>query len=280
MKFLKYFLLIVGLMAMASTSVARPYYNYNYDNNVEKVVLRLGGEQFRGQNKIFLKRRIKQQTDIRFQEMKLKEVILVAKSKRGHGKVGLIVGHEESYSEIIPGYPREFHNNDRRSYSRIYLENPAYSSKGRWQLKLRGNIKIKKIIVKMERKFHNPRKITLDYYGEKFRGQNTLFLKRKIKQKYPGMNLRNKDLKKVVLFAKSKHGRGQAKLVVGQESSYSETIGGYPEEFHGYGGYDRIVFENPSWDSHGRWQIKLRGNIKVEKVVIKFARQSSEFYIH
>ncbi len=113
-------------------------------------------------------------------------------------------------------------------------------------------------------------RLVLDYDDQHYRGQNTLFLKRKARQQHPGVSLRDKELISVRLVAKSRFGRGQATLTVGQTDSYPETVGGNPDEFDNPRPYtfDRIRFNNPANSSQGRWQIQLRGNFKIRKVVL------------
>ncbi len=116
------------------------------------------------------------------------------------------------------------------------------------------------------------KKLVLQYDGQHLRGQNTLFLKRKIKQQYPMMKLFKKQLLKVKLVAKTKLGRGTATLKVGQGFSNSQIVDGTPRLFfrNGPRTYDRVFFQNPNAfdQSKGVWQIKLRGNFKIGKVVV------------
>jgi hypothetical protein len=112
----------------------------------------------------------------------------------------------------------------------------------------------------------------LDYGGQHLQGQNTLTLKNEMRNQYPGVRLQRFKLKKVVLVAKSKHGGGSAKLLVGGNSSYEKNVPGHPSEFFSNYDFTRVPFRNPSYASQGRWQIKLRGNIKVKKVIVKLER--------
>lgn len=113
-------------------------------------------------------------------------------------------------------------------------------------------------------------RIVLDYYGEHFRARDgaTLFLKQKLKEQYPRMNVKRLKLKAAVLVAKTKHGYGKAYLTVGQNESYEETIGTGNAEFWDDYGYTRTRFRNPTQNSQGRWQIQLRGKFRVNKVVL------------
>ena len=105
-----------------------------------------------------------------------------------------------------------------------------------------------------------------------FRGQQTIFLKRRLREEY-GVNLNRFRIKAVVLVAKSRHGGGKAYLTVGDASSFEEIIDGRPHEFLRRGGYSRVRLRNPKRNSRGPWQLHLRGQIKIKKVIVKLERK-------
>lgn len=111
------------------------------------------------------------------------------------------------------------------------------------------------------------RQIELDMGNQLFQGQNTLFLKKEIKKRYPRIRFESWDLQRVVLVAKSKGGRAQAFLKVGRFDSRVEVIDGNRFDFNNRGGFHRIPFEAPRRDN-GNWQIELQGQVKVKKVII------------
>lgn len=114
-------------------------------------------------------------------------------------------------------------------------------------------------------------KLVLDYHDQHLRGSNTLKLKQKIRQMYGRSFMKNYDILKVRVVAKSKHGGGTAQLKIGQWTSNPKRLYGSPSDFHNNRPrtYDRVVFENNSWRNEGGvWQVKLQGNIKVKKVVV------------
>ncbi len=120
------------------------------------------------------------------------------------------------------------------------------------------------------------------YRGEK----STLLLKKTMRAQYPWVDLRKVDLQKVVLVAKSKMGKGGAKLRIGDHWSEGHRVGGRPESFYDYEPYtfDRIRFRLPSENDHGPWQIDLRGNFIVRKVILYIEGSSASgnntvFYI-
>lgn len=232
------------------------------------------GAHYRGQSTIFLKQEIKQlKPYMDLQNAKLGAVTIVAKSKRGQGTVSLRVGQSQSYPQTIYGHPNDFHNPSHRTYSRIRIMNPAYQSHGAWQINLQGNLKIDSVRVELIGQARGGNKIQLPMYGEHLRGQNTIGVKRLIRNQYGDIGQRNKTIKKVILFAKSKKGRAGVLLDVDGITSYEKTIPGNAYDFHDNSQYTyhRIVLNNPTHYSN-RVKLHLRGNIKIDKIVVKFAR--------
>ncbi|NQZ00731.1 MAG: DUF3011 domain-containing protein [Bdellovibrionales bacterium] len=121
------------------------------------------------------------------------------------------------------------------------------------------------------------RRIAVDMGDQVYRGESTIPLKRLIRRQYPNVNFDNWNLLRVRLVAKSRRGRGRASLVVGGWQSYDERIGGRPVDFDWDQprSFDRIVFQNNARrrEGNGRWQIQMRGNIKVRRVVIVAERK-------
>ena len=110
----------------------------------------------------------------------------------------------------------------------------------------------------------------LHFKGGRRGAANILKLKKEIKNQYPGIQLRNADLIRVRLVAKSKHGQGTAALHVGRHSTYEERIYGSSRDFHNRDSYtyDKIKINNPSYNSEGQWQLHFRGNIKIKQVAV------------
>ncbi len=119
------------------------------------------------------------------------------------------------------------------------------------------------------------KRLRLEMGDQHLRGSSVIKLKQEIRNQYPNFRLRNADLIKVRLVAKSKRGRGRASLVVGQQQSMDYIVNGNPQEFWDSANYtfDRVVIDNPSWDSTGRWQIHLQGNFIVRRVVVVVEKQ-------
>lgn len=252
----------------------------NRNGRQQRIQIRVN-QQFRGQNVLKLKQLLKQQ-GVMPKNMQLVAVKLIAKSKQGRGKATLVVGQEQSYAQTIYGNPYDFHDDSQYTYEKMNLTNPSYDSQGKWQIKLQGNIKVKRVVLIVKKKMNNRnRNISVQLYGQQFRGLSTLKLKKLIKQQNPMINLQMAKIKKVVLVAKSKRGMGEASLIVGQDSSYPEYINGSPRQFHSESprSYSTVVLQNTSYDSAGKWQIELQGNIKVKEVIITIQTKRNSFEV-
>lgn len=123
-------------------------------------------------------------------------------------------------------------------------------------------------------------RFVLDFGDSHFRGNPTLFLKRELLNQYPGINIGDYTLRRVVLVAKTKAGRGSAQLRVGPELSRHYRVDGAPRSFHSHhrDSFDRIRISNPFRDSWGPWQLFLQGNFKVRKVVLVLERRHYRHY--
>lgn len=265
---------VSALSLLTTMSAFAQYYDYGsrgMQGQRERLQLPVH-EHLRGHNILKLKQRLKQQyPGIAPRNMELIAVKLVAKSKRGRGQATLLVGQDASYPETIGGTPYDFHDDSRYTFDRIRMQNPAYDSQGKWQIELQGNIKVKKVVLIVKKKM-STQNIRLRTNGQHLRGFNVLPLKRMIKQQNPGIDLQNAKLVRVTMKAKSKMGRGQATLVVGQDTGYPETVPGNPRMFDRPGphSFAPVNLEVPYYlgDTRGKWQIELQGNIKVQEVIV------------
>ena len=114
-------------------------------------------------------------------------------------------------------------------------------------------------------------RIVLRMNGREYFGRNTLYLKRMINRLCDDtLPLGRLRLAGVKLVAKSRMGLGYARLRVGPNEGRRHRIGGFSRDYGHRGQFDRVMMRNPSrfGNSRGVWQIKLRGNIRVRKVVI------------
>lgn len=118
-------------------------------------------------------------------------------------------------------------------------------------------------------------RFVLDFEDSRIRGYRgeaaTIYLKKSFKNQYPWVDVSDKELRRVVLVAKSKRGRGGALLRVGDRMTDMYKIEGRARDFNDYRRYtfDRVHFSNPSPGSRGPWQMDLRGNFVVRKVVLE-----------
>ena len=94
-------------------------------------------------------------------DLRLDNVILVAKSRIGRGHAQLRVGGNTSYYYRIAGQPQRFKGDHRKSFDRVRFYNPSRTSWGPWQMNLNGTFKVRKIILITE----NSRNHRNDYYS-------------------------------------------------------------------------------------------------------------------
>lgn len=108
----------------------------------------------------------------------------------------------------------------------------------------------------------------------------TLYLKKALRQQYPGIDVTEFRLLKVILMAKTKKGGGVAQLRVGPEVSDSYRVNGYPRRFHhnNRDSFDRVSIENPYKNSRGPWQLNLKGKFKIRKVVLFVEERKRHHY--
>lgn len=117
-------------------------------------------------------------------------------------------------------------------------------------------------------------RFVLDFNDRHIRGHRgepgTIFLKKSLKEQYPWVQVSDLELKKVVMVAKSKRGRGAAGLRVGKWATDMYEVGGKPRSFNhrGRSSFDRLRFLNLSHNSRGPWQLGLQGNFIVRKIVL------------
>ena len=119
---------------------------------VRKFVLEypVGQRHFRGDNTIGIRRELRRQHGINPQNFRIKAIKVVAKSKHGGGLAYFSVGPNETMDKYINGRPNAFHRPG--GFHRIRFANPGQGSRGPWQLHMQGNIKVKKIVVKLVKK--------------------------------------------------------------------------------------------------------------------------------
>jgi hypothetical protein len=143
-------LIIVAATLFAGTTFASPN---------KRIVIEMGqgGQHYRGQQTLPLKRMIKAQyPNIRLQKFEILRVRVVGKSKRGNGTAELSVGQQTSYPVYLNGNGQDFQVNAPYTWDRQVIQNPKNNSNGPWQIKLQGNIKIKRVVVILEKQDIRP----------------------------------------------------------------------------------------------------------------------------
>lgn len=241
-------------------------------------------EEFSGQGVIMLKNELlRQAPGINLNELKLLEVNLVAKSKFGRGEATLAVGMSESYPQTVGGDPRDFNVGHPYTFRTMTLSNPSYDSDGKWQIHLRGNIRVQEVALIVEREMATTRLevVNISMYEQESNGVKILPLKRLISMQNPSLDLSDAELESVILTAKSRMGAGEASLIVGQNVSYPVNIPGRPRAFDSMAprSYRPITLNNSLGSSYGneKWQIELRGNIKVQNILVKIKVKSPRY---
>ena len=155
--FKKEVFIITALSLLYSFSV------YAFEKDYE---LRFNDHFIQGSEIIKLKKALRRQyNELNFKNVEMREVKIIAKSRRGNGEVQLVVDNQRSNRKRIPGKLRDFSSPERNTFFKIFLKNPNYySSKGAWNLFFRGNVKLRKVVVTIDHLGGNPDPI---YYREK-----------------------------------------------------------------------------------------------------------------
>ena len=116
----------------------------------ERVRIPMHGEVAKGSNTIYLRSEL-DDMGVDLDGARVRRVILVAKSKKGHGTATLQLGKKMKPTKDVlaaqNGYG--FKTNARESYNRISW-NANRTSDDLWQIHLQGRIKVKAVIVELE----------------------------------------------------------------------------------------------------------------------------------
>lgn len=122
-----------------------------FGRNITQTINMYDDEFFKG-DVIKLKQLLKDEhPGLRLNKMKIKKIDLVAKSRRGRGKVKFIIG---DFTEIIPVYgtPRSFDNPNRRTFDHVTVRIPNFVNQGTWQIKVKGNLIVRRINITLKKK--------------------------------------------------------------------------------------------------------------------------------
>ena len=234
-------------------------------------------ERSRGLSTIALKQEIKARyPHLDIQNLKLDGVMLMAKSKHGKGEATLIVGQVASYPVHIGGRTADFHIDSMKSFTRVQISSPSLSSQGAWQIETKGNVKVKAIIALVTKIPQMKIKtVSIPLNQAHSKGEEVLKLKQLLKQYAPQLDLKEMEVEKVTLIAKSKAGNGRATLTMGQTSNYPAIVPGNQRQFQSNAPrtFHQIELKN-SLSSNGAWHIELKGNIKVKEIIVKLKSEA------
>ncbi len=206
-------------------------------------------------------------------DFELVGVTIEAKSKNGKGTATLIVGNDQNKQTV-----KEFGNNDLFfelttpwSYNTMHWDlSGAEGQPGeRWRLRFNGNIKVRSIQLHVA---SSTKRVRIPMGDQLFAQGSTIALKRELQQM--GYDVRDARLRRVVLVAKSRAGQGQAKVLIGPNGgTAAQTVGqaqnGLGFQSNSPQSYNRLRYDF-SGPTRGRWQIDLRGRIKVKAVIVEF----------
>ncbi len=245
------------------------------------------GEVLREESTIPIRRKLAEQgVDLRGKA--IRSVRLRAKSKYGRGVASLQVERYNSEERRIRGNREDFIGNGAMYDLVLYgplvreqLERGGIRG-GAVRLNLRGNIKVKRIVVEVVQSRHRRRRLVTQTYSifvnpnRVLREESIIKIRKKLAEQ--GVDLRGKAIKSVRLRAKSKYGRGVVSLQVGRHNSEERRIRGNREDFIGSGAMHNLVLYGPLTVREqlergglrgGAVRLNLRGNIKVKRIVVE-----------
>jgi hypothetical protein len=234
-----------------------------------------GKAHYQGENLVRLKRlanQILQQQGESARDYELVGVTVRAKSRKGRGQATLIVGRDQQTKTVkrFDGGDLGFQISTPWSYNNIRFDLRQMPGQGdeRWQMRFNGNIKVHSIILHIQAPVE---RVRIPMGGELFTQDSTIRIKQRLRDMGYG-DLRDAQLKNVVLVAKSQAGRGQAELVVGQDFQPLLNVGLAPQGT--FQDNQPLTYNRLRWNvrgsGQGRWQIHMRGRIRVRAVIVEF----------
>jgi hypothetical protein len=137
------FLALATVMAIPSMAQA-----------ARRVVLQYNDTVFRtrtGADTLHLKQKLRNQHGINASRFNLLSAKLVAKSRRGGGEARLKVGQNTSRWKRVTGHQDDWNVRRPRTFDRVEFTNRRRSN-GVWQIKMQGRIKVRKVVLSIERK--------------------------------------------------------------------------------------------------------------------------------
>ncbi len=221
----------------------------------------------------------------------IKSVIIDAKSRAGRARVSLQIGRYHSEEKIIPGNQGDFFR--RGAMHRLVLQAPLTVREqlerggvvglGHIRLNLRGNIRVKRVLVQVVRR----ERLVIQTYsifvnpGEILRNESIIQIRKSLIEQ--GVDLSRKAIKSVIIDAKSRAGRARVSLQIGRYHSEEKIIPGNQGDFFRRGAMHRLVLQAPLTVREqlerggvvglGHIRLNLRGNIRVKRVLVQVVRR-------
>lgn len=116
-------------------------------NRGDRIAIRLGGQETRGFGELKIKKAIKDFTGVALRNQRIAKVIVLAKSQAGGGRVSLEMGETTSAEQIVRGDAQSYQRPGQQTFNRIEIFTSHLSNGEALKLKLRGNIKVQRVVL-------------------------------------------------------------------------------------------------------------------------------------
>lgn len=130
----------------------------------ERLILKYKDRHIQSKNHqvqtLYLKRELKQRyPQLNLDQFRLVRTVVMAKSKKGKGTIQLRIKDNYSRKHRVQGTPQGFSKSAKFNYDKVEIGTPTHRSDGPWQLLFAGNFKLKKVLLVVERKDRNRKKL-------------------------------------------------------------------------------------------------------------------------
>lgn len=131
----------------------------------------------------------------------------------------------------------------------------------------------------------NDNKLELNLRDSHVYGTKSVGLRRLIRQQYPAVNLHNKELKRVVVYAVGYSPYSSLQLRIGNSWSPAKFLNQQRSVEHKSGKYrhgiqfEKIRFKNPANRYHNdeNWRLNMHGNITVDRIVVNLSDRHNHY---
>lgn len=117
-----------------------------------QVTINMNDQEYRGaQGETIPLRQLiqRQRPQIQLNQFEIQSARVLAKSRAGRAQMSLIIGNRQADRVIVPGRPVDFDRPAGNTFTNLFLENTTGNSTGVWQLEVRGNVKVRQIVVSL-----------------------------------------------------------------------------------------------------------------------------------